>query len=388
MRLLSITHYSSLLGANRSLLHLLEALRDLYGVEVLVFCPQHGPFTEALAQKGIPCVVKPFANWGYSLRSKGLYLFPFVWPRAQKKIVPELVEAARTFAPDVVHSNSSLVALGWQISEAIGKPHVWHLREFGWADYQVVFPLGHAFLRQKLAAAASVVCISEAIRKSVAGEIPAEVLFNGIGNQERIKKMYVAGQQTGSSETGACRFFIIGMLHPNKGQHEALRAFASVHRRHPKARLIVAGAGRRLYALRLKWMAWWLGIADAVEFTGYVANPAALYAQSDVVLMCSRQEGMGRVTAEAMAYGKPVIGRNSGATPELVQHEWNGLLYDSTQALAEAMALLTTDPPKRKILGENAYRFAQDSFSDEDYSSRFWSILEKVVGRNSVTKDE
>ena len=42
------------------------------------------------------------------------------------------------------------------------------------------------------------------------------------------------------------------------------------------------------------------------------------YQESDVVVMCSEHEAMGRVTAEAMAFAKPVIGYNSGATPELI----------------------------------------------------------------------
>lgn len=55
--------------------------------------------------------------------------------------------------------------------------------------------------------------------------------------------------------------------------------------------------------------------------------------------MCFRYEAMGRVTAEAMAAALPVIGYNSGGTPELIENEVTGLLYEGGyKELAQCMA--------------------------------------------------
>lgn len=381
LRLLCITHYAALLGANRSLLHLLEGLRAQYGVELLVFCPAHGPFTEALEQKGIPFKVEPFANWGYTIRSKRLYTFPWVWHRAKQKAVPALEIAARDFNPDYIHSNSSLVALGAYLAKRLNKQHIWHLREFGWEDYGVVYPFGSAHLSQKLADASALVFISEAIRQHWSAKLAqhgcpppkSQVIFNGIGPEKKLAQHWALSQAQAQRETDD--FLIIGQLQATKGQHEAIEAFSAIARDYPKARLIVAGAGQKWYTLRLKWLVWRLGLRHRVLFTGYVEQPAPWYANAKAVLMCSRHEGMGRVTAEAMSYGKPVVGFKGGATPELIRHGENGFLYQTKTELTQYMRQLLDDPALCATIGQQAHTYACMTFSDEAYVKNFQSLI-------------
>lgn len=66
MRILFITHYPGLLGANRSLLDLIEGLAS-YQVEAVVLCPAKGRLTEVLAQKGIPFIIISYTYWGGAL---------------------------------------------------------------------------------------------------------------------------------------------------------------------------------------------------------------------------------------------------------------------------------------------------------------------------------
>ena len=202
MRLLSITHYAQLLGANRSLLHLLKGLKERHAVQIMVFCPSEGPFTRALAEAGIAYEVKPYANWGYSLFSKKLWFFPWVWWRSQREVWPEMLAEAKKYDPDVVHSNSSLVALGWQLAEALAKPHVWHIREFGWQDYSIVFPLGLKRLHEKMEKASQVIAISKVIGETFGAGLhqKPKVIFNGIGTQSAIKKAYEYGQKKPDSQ--------------------------------------------------------------------------------------------------------------------------------------------------------------------------------------------
>jgi glycosyltransferase involved in cell wall biosynthesis len=46
----------------------------------------------------------------------------------------------------------------------------------------------------------------------------------------------------------------------------------------------------------------------------------------DVFMLCSRHEGFGRVVAEAMAAGTPMVLSREGALPEVVASEGRGLL--------------------------------------------------------------
>lgn len=377
MRLLTITHYTALLGANRSLLHLLGSLHGQPDVEVLVFCPGEGAFTQALQKKGIPYEIHPYVNWAHTIRSPKLYLFPWLWWLFRRRHLGNIRERARQFNPDVIHSNSSVVSLGWQLAEALQKPHIWHLREFGWPDYQVVYPLGKALVRQKLAGTDAVVCISEAIRQAWMAALPCPVyiVYNGIGTQAELAKRRAL---PAAATDGLFNFLIIGQLQASKGQHEAVAAFARMYKQHPQARLIVAGSGQRLYTLRLKWMARRYGISHVVQFTGYVADPAPLYASAQVVLMCSRHEGMGRVTAEAMSYGKPVIGYAGGATPELIRSGENGWLYQNTEELVQYMHRCIQNPADLTRAASGGFETAL-LFADEVYAGKFREVLKQYA---------
>src|SRR5206468_6899835 len=133
-------------------------------------------------------------------------------------------------------------------------------------------------------------------------------------------------------------FALVGKIRPSKGQESAIRALALVAERFPGTRLILVGGGDIADVERCEAVASQLGIRDHVEFRGYIANPWPVYLEADAVLMCSINEAMGRVTAEAMAACRPVIGLGRAGTVELVEHERTGLLYrGGPEALAASM---------------------------------------------------
>ncbi len=379
MRLLSISHHAQFLGANRSLLHLIKGSSEKYEIQALVFCPSEGPFTVALRAANIPYVVKPYANWGYSLVSKKLWLFPWVWWRSKQKIFPEVMAAAKDFNPDVIHSNSSLVALGWQLAERLDKPHIWHIREFGWLDYKIVFPLGKKRLREKLNKATHVVTISNALKTRIETGllVKSKVIYNGIGTVSAIKNSY----EEGLSQNKASQFIflIIGLVHPAKRQLEAVRAFNNVYKKHPNTRLIIAGNGRKSYEYLLRFQAWKDGTSQAIEFCGFVTNTAEVYTRSNVVLICSRHEAMGRVIAEAMSYGKPVIGYRGGAIPEIIESGVQGECYESEEELTKIMIQLIENPDKLRNMGLKGCERASSLFSDEAYVEKIYNLMSAAV---------
>lgn len=77
-----------------------------------------------------------------------------------------------------------------------------------------------------------------------------------------------------------------------------------------------------------------------VAFTGAVSDfeKASLLSQAKGLIYCSIEEDFGMVTAEALAHGIPVIGYNSGGTPEIVTNS-TGILFDnfSKESLAQAL---------------------------------------------------
>jgi glycosyltransferase involved in cell wall biosynthesis len=108
-----------------------------------------------------------------------------------------------------------------------------------------------------------------------------------------------------------------------------VRAAAVVAPRVPGARFVVVGAAevpveieyeRRLVALIAQ-----LGLAGRVTLTGARRDIPAVMKALDVFALTSRHEGFGRVVAEAMAAGRPVVVAREGAPPELVEEDRYGL---------------------------------------------------------------
>ena len=59
-----------------------------------------------------------------------------------------------------------------------------------------------------------------------------------------------------------------------------------------------------------------------------------LYAEHDIFLFPSLMEGLPSVLLEAMAAGMPVITTETCGMPDVVEHEWNGLLIPPANASA------------------------------------------------------
>ncbi len=147
-------------------------------------------------------------------------------------------------------------------------------------------------------------------------------------------------------------------------------------------RLMLVGGSDGQHPQYCRALARDLGIADRVEFTGFLADPYPVYLAADASLMCSKAEAMGRVTVEAMSACLPVIGHDTGGTPELIEHEHTGLLYrGGPEELAACMERFITDPAWARTLGDNGWRVARERYTVEAYAAQVYQVLQSVVQR-------
>jgi glycosyltransferase involved in cell wall biosynthesis len=93
-------------------------------------------------------------------------------------------------------------------------------------------------------------------------------------------------------------------------------------------------------------------LSGAVELVDHVDRVAELYARADVVLMPSRSESFGRVAAEAMLNGLPVVASDIPALAETVQGGGVLVPVGDVDATAAAVEALAADPDRRHRLGE------------------------------------
>jgi phosphatidylinositol alpha-1,6-mannosyltransferase len=146
-----------------------------------------------------------------------------------------------------------------------------------------------------------------------------------------------------------------------KGHDVVIRALPKLLSRHPGLKYLIAGRGAPSYIERLKAIARECGVADRVVFTGFVPTPdiPRLYHLCDVFIMLTREqdrkfEGFGISYLEASACGKPAIGGRSGGIPDAIDDGRSGFLVDpsSSEAAAEKLDLLLSDPEMRRRMGE------------------------------------
>jgi glycosyltransferase involved in cell wall biosynthesis len=89
---------------------------------------------------------------------------------------------------------------------------------------------------------------------------------------------------------------------------------------------------------------------------------------------------MGRVLVEAMAAGKPVVASNVGGIPDLVQHDYNGLLVapGDEKALATGIKHLISNPQKAKLMGQRGREFCRQ-FSVESMVEKIDSLYGQLL---------
>lgn len=83
-----------------------------------------------------------------------------------------------------------------------------------------------------------------------------------------------------------------------------------------------------------------------------------LYAEHDILLFPSLMEGLPSVVLEAMATGMPVITTETCGMPDVVEHDFNGLLIPPANAAAieESILRLAHSVELCQKLGEAARR--------------------------------
>jgi glycosyltransferase involved in cell wall biosynthesis len=104
---------------------------------------------------------------------------------------------------------------------------------------------------------------------------------------------------------------VAGRMVKEKGFHLAIQALARLEDK--SARLVILGDGPQ--GGNLARLAASLGVADRVEFVGYVPDIAPWLAKARLLLLSSYYEGFGAVLVEALAAGRPVV--STDCTPAI-----------------------------------------------------------------------
>jgi len=295
---------------------------------------------------------------------------------------------ARNRRIDLIHQNNGFDFGAVFLARMVRKPLVAYQRGDEWNS-----PLVRWFARRVTRFVAN----SQATKRSLdALEVPADRMsvvyppldldvFDAARSPRDVRKAF--GIQTNEPCIG-----MVGILMPWKGQRVFLKAIRRLVERVPRVRALVIGApppGGEAYERELIQLACDLGIEDRVIFTGFRSDVADLLASLDVFVHASVEpEPFGRVIAEAMAMGCPVVAVAAGGPMEIIEDGRSGLLVapGDDEALAAGLARLLEDPDLAERMAVQAAHEAVERFSAKAHVGLIEGVYDSALEEYSARR--
>ncbi|MBB1087414.1 glycosyltransferase [Lysobacter sp. SG-8] len=174
-------------------------------------------------------------------------------------------------------------------------------------------------------------------------------------------------------------FGCVASLYPVKGHAVLLDAFARVHARNPRCRLLLVGSGELAGPLERQAQA--LGLGAAVTQLGIRADIDRILPALDVSVLASHSEGMSNAVLEAMASGLPVLATAVGGNLQLVRDGVTGCLVPAADVteMATAMDRLAGDAGLREQLGAAGRRRIEAEFSLETMVRAYERLYQRLL---------
>lgn len=155
---------------------------------------------------------------------------------------------------------------------------------------------------------------------------------------------------------------IVGRIFPIKNHALFIDAAARIAAVEPAARFVVVGDGALRSTVEAQTRR--LGIVERVIFTGWRADLPRIYADLDMLVVSSNNEGTPLSAIEAMATSCPVVATRVGGVPDIITDEVTGRLVfpGDAEGIAGAALDLLADPEKASRIGRNAMIAARQRF--------------------------
>lgn len=190
---------------------------------------------------------------------------------------------------------------------------------------------------------------------------------------------------------------IVGRLCEIKNHSMFVKAAAELSREQcspeRRIRFVVIGDGH--LRAELEQLSAQLGIAGKVIFTGFRTDAAALYAELDLVVLTSLNEGTPMTLIEAMCAGRAVVATEVGGIVDIMGERqssvdgfsiWqHGLTTPSqdVQAFTRALRYLIERPALRQSMGEQGQSFVREHLSKEQLVRDIEQLYHELMGRRS-----
>jgi glycosyltransferase involved in cell wall biosynthesis len=171
----------------------------------------------------------------------------------------------------------------------------------------------------------------------------------------------------------------VAQLVGHKDPVNFVRAIAALRAIVPDAQALMVGEGPLRFDVEREIEQ--LELHELVHLAGYRTDADEILAAASVATLSSREEGMGSVLLDALAFGLPIAATNAGGIPEVVVDGESGLLapVGDPVALGKAIGRLLLEPELAARIARNARARAND-FSVERMTDRTIEVYDAVTG--------
>jgi L-malate glycosyltransferase len=385
MRVLYVNQTAAVSGAERSLLTLIDSVEGR--LNRIAACPA-GDLEQELLVRGVPVHRTPATDASFRLH-------PLHTPRALAEMAVaalRVTAAARRSGAQLVHANTTRAGLIAVLAHRLGAPPtVVHIR-----DGAPPGRVSSATLHLLRAEAAAIIANSSWTASHLPpGRAPVEVLHNPVDLKrfdpesiDRTAARAALGFAPDEEVIG-----VIGQFTPWKGQAEAVAALAELSRRRPRARLIIVGSAKFTaastrydnvaYARTLRAAPARLGLQHAVRFLGERTDVPQVLRALDVLVVPSWHEAFGRVAAEGLAMGVPVIATAVGGPAEIVRDGLDGRVLPpkDPRRWADALDELLGRPEVRMAMGRRGRERAAVQFAPDAHADAVSALYRELIDR-------
>jgi glycosyltransferase involved in cell wall biosynthesis len=360
-----ITRADAVGGASIHVRDLARAMRE-HGHEATVLVGGRGPVTDQLGASGVAFE---------SLR----WLRRQVNPLREVLALAEVVLALRRLKPDLVSTHTAKAgSIGRTACRLLGIPAIY--TPHGWPAGERMPKIARAafgFVEKVMAKwSAAIVCVCEyekrlALEKGIAEAEKLVVVHNGVRD--------VSGELRARPEQSPVRICSVARFDDPKDHRTLLEALALL--REQPWQLDLVGDGPEEEAMRR--LARETGLAERVEFHGYLEDPSGVFSQSQVFVLSSRSEAFPRSILEALRAGLPVVASDVGGVSEAIANGVTGLLVPAGNPpdLASALRRLLESRTLRQTMGAAARAAYEQSYRLEVMTNRTLTVYATVQSR-------
>ncbi len=344
MKVLVLSHTSDLIGgAERSMLDVFDYWAAKYGLQPeFILREPLGSMVAEMKRRGWKYYPIKYTFWAWTgkpTKPEDILQYASENAAAVKRVEKIILKTK----PDVVITNSIISPWGALAAYFQDVPHVWLVREYGDLDHSKEFDMSHEQTYEDVGNLSNLVVGNSAtISKHIVKFMPKSKVAT-LYNPFDLKKLQQRANDLVSSpfmSKDSLKLVMTSNITTTKGQLEAVKVTGLLNQSGHDVELCIAGKNvDKKYFAKIEDTIAKYKIANKVHLVGLQPNALAFVALSDVGIVASRKEAFGRTTFEYLAIGKPVVGANSGATPEMVKPGVTGYLYrpGDVQDLAKAL---------------------------------------------------